>query len=37
MFLLARLVLDTLEDTGSREEVQEELANDTLPRGINEA
>lgn len=37
MFLLGRLILDTLEDTGSREEVQQELANDNLPRGINEA
>ena len=37
MFLLARLILDNLEGTGSREDVEEELATETLPQGINQA
>jgi hypothetical protein len=37
MFLLARLILDTLADTGSREDVEDELSSEILPQGINQA
>jgi hypothetical protein len=37
MFLLARLIIDTLENSGSREEVQEELERSDLPLGLNQA
>lgn len=37
MFLLARLILDNLADQDNLEDLEEELSNDKLPRGIDEA
>ena len=37
MFLLARLILDNLVDQDNLEDLEEELMNDKLPRGIDEA
>lgn len=37
MFLLARLILDNLVDQDNLEDLEEELRNDKLPRGIDEA
>ena len=37
MFLLARLVMDNLLDQDCEEALEEELNNEILPRGIDEA
>ena len=37
MFLLSRLIMDTLQDLGTRGEVKEELENGNLPEGIDQA
>ena len=37
MFLLARLILDSVDVQFSREDFEEELDNEDLPSGINEA
>jgi hypothetical protein len=37
MFLLARLLLDVLKLCVNKEDLEEELSNDMLPRGIDEA
>jgi hypothetical protein len=37
MFLLARLTLDVFKLCVNREDLQEELSNDVLPKGIDEA
>jgi hypothetical protein len=37
MFLLARLIMDNLYDQTDREEVEEELKDENLPRGIGQA
>ena len=37
MFLLARLIMDNLVDQDCEEALEEELKNEILPRGIDEA
>jgi hypothetical protein len=37
MFLLARLTFDVFKLCVNREDLEEELSNDMLPKGIDEA
>ena len=37
MFLLARLILDNIMDQDCREDLDEELSSEILPKGINQA
>ena len=37
MFLLPRLILDNLIDQDCRQDLEEELSDETLPNGIDQA
>ena len=37
MFLLARLIMDNLNDQDCRQDLEEELKDDVLPNGIDQA